>query len=99
MKNNSVTKEQARIAAERLLNAVWADSGVSLRLARFLLSAHSGHSNVDFSLFPSLDQDNLAAAQVVMQYSIFQRQFDQLLEWDDFEEVRDFWESRTQPAA
>lgn len=95
MKNDSVTKEQARVAAEKLLGAVWANSGISLRLARFLMSAHKGNDIVDFGLFPSLDFGNLAAANTVMQFCVFQYQYGKLLEWSEFYELESYYKSRT----
>lgn len=98
MKDNSVTKPQAREAVERLLSAVRADSGVSPLLARFLLSTHGAHSDVDFDLFPSLDDDNLAAAHVAMRYSLFERRYELPLEWEEAMEIRDYWEARSKAA-
>lgn len=94
MKNNSVTKEQARIAAEKLLDAVWVNSGISPRLARFLMCAHKGNDTVDFGLFPCLDLGNLAAANTVMQFCVFQYQYGKLLEPSEFSELFSYYESR-----
>lgn len=94
MKNTTVSKEQARAAVERLMQAVWKNSGISLRLSRFLVAAHHGNGEVDFSLFPSLDPGNLAAAETVMQYSIFAGRYKLPLEWEEFNALRDFYESR-----
>ncbi|WP_171229880.1 hypothetical protein [Ruegeria sp. HKCCA4008] len=99
MKNISVTKEQAREAVERLLDAVRADSGVSLRLARFILSTHGAHSDVDFDLFPSLDNDNLEAAHIAMRYSLFERRYELPLDWEEAMEIRDYWEERSKAIA
>ena len=92
------TEAQARAAVEQLLDAIGRDSGVSVRLARFLLSTHGAHSDVDFGLFPSLDRTNLTAAQTAMQYSLFERRYELPLEWDEAQAVREFWEDRTQAA-
>lgn len=99
MKNKTVSKEQARAAVERLLEAVRADSGVSVRLARFILSTHGAHSEVNFDLFPSLDDDNIAAAEIAMRYSLFERRHELPLEWEEAMEIRDFWEARTKATA
>lgn len=93
--SNKTSKAQARAAVEQLLEAIHRDSGVSVRLARFLLSTHGAHSNVDFGLFPSLDGSNLAAAQVAMQYSLFECRFELPLEWEEAQEVRRYWEERS----
>lgn len=94
-----MSKEQARDAVERLLKAIKADSGVSPLLARFLLSTHGAHSDVDFDLFPSLDDENLAAAHTAMRYSLFERRYELPLEWEEAMEVRDYWEERSKNPA
>jgi len=77
------------------MRAVLADSGISVRLAGFLLATQNGHSQVDFSLFPSLDLGNLAAAETVMRYSVFEQRYELPLEWEEFQALRDFYEARS----
>ncbi|MDA7423054.1 hypothetical protein [Tritonibacter multivorans] len=68
---DTVKKEQVREALDVLIDVVKADSGVSQRLAEFIWAAHCGSGTINFSLIPSLDDDNKARVETIFEYRLY----------------------------
>ena len=98
MNKKIVTNQQTRDAVTKLLQVVHANSGVSPLIVRFLLSTHGVHSDVNFDLFAMLDRENLEAARIAMQYSIFDGRYELPLEQEEIDFLVKYWRHHVKTA-